>query len=203
MQVKEIDIFKVKDGFLKFEDKVAIEEPLQMYLSYGSGSNRMKKSIAITMRTPGDDAALIKGFLLTEGIINRFDDLIYVKQISQNQVIAELKPDVQFDISSLDRNFYMTSSCGVCGKASIDQIDRHTTFIAKQTFKVGKELIKSLANKLDQDQYAFIQTGGIHAAALFNLSGELMLLSEDVGRHNALDKLIGSLNGKINVDTSI
>lgn len=183
------------------EDVLAVEEPLEIQIAYGKGTARNRKSLAVTMRTPGNDTELALGFLFTEGIITNSIDVVQMRYVAgqldesaqENRLLVDLHPDLDFDIEKLNRHFYTASSCGICGKASIEMIQ--TTchyFLPKNTPKISAELFFSLPQKLDQQQTLFAQTGGIHAAALFDLNGNLQLLREDVGRHNALDKLIGA-----------
>ncbi len=185
-------------------DLVVVEEPLEIRLGYGSMDNRQQRSISVTMRTPTHDFELALGFLYSEGIIISYNQILSVKhcvdagkQATENIVRVELKPEVVFNSKSLQRNFYSTSSCGVCGKASIEAIDNLICDIPKQkleqyALKVSKEYIINLPKSLAQHQKVFEYTGGLHAAALFDDFGNIILLREDIGRHNALDKLIGN-----------
>lgn len=174
------------------EDLVAIEAPLEIHLQ--KESEISGKSVAVTMRTPGNDAELVLGFLFTEGILSDFNSIVSTSQLDENIVTVLVKDDTAINLSQSDRNFYTTSSCGVCGKASIDAIKVSSIFkLAGFSPKVKPELLFGLQEKLLEQQSTFAETGGIHAAALFNIGGELELLKEDVGRHNALDKLIGNL----------
>mgnify|MGYP000875106673 CR=1 FL=1 len=182
------------------EDVLAIEEPLEIRMTYGPSDKRITKNISVTMRTPGNDMELACGFLFTEGIIQSFSQIESIAHFNsllnpENIVVASIKPEVVFDLSKLDRNFYTTSSCGVCGKASINAVK--TTGAQHQNtdtdgLKVNSELIHQLPDILRKKQDVFESTGGLHASALFDTSGNLMMLCEDVGRHNALDKLIGA-----------
>lgn len=177
------------------EDVLATEEPLEIRLIYGP--TRTHKNLAVTMRTPGNDIELATGFLYTEGIISKQLDIVSCKQLNGNVLQAELGKSIALDLKSIDRNFYTTSSCGVCGKASIDAIKTECAIYDKvKPFTVSAETIYTLPEKLRGQQSAFEETGGIHAAALFDLAGNIIMVREDVGRHNALDKLIGAaLNG--------
>ena len=184
------------------EDILVVEEPLEIRLGYGPMDMRDEMNVSITMRTPGNDFELATGFLFTEGIIKSGEDILSIKYCTDHQkleqqyniVRVELKPTIDFDASGLSRNFYMTSACGICGKASIDAIGLHCEKReATNDLQVTKSIILSLSEQLKQKQTIFNNTGGIHAAALFDINGDLILTMEDVGRHNALDKLIGSL----------
>ncbi len=175
------------------QDQVAVEEPLQILLSATRHSPPVnRKNIAITMRTPGDDKALALGFLYSEGIIS-INNKINVKQEGDNQVLVEVIGKLEGDIGHLDRHFYATSSCGVCGKASLEAV--RAICIPEwpaKALKISKSVILSLPLKMATMQSTFNTTGGLHAVALFDNDGQLMDTKEDIGRHNALDKLIGS-----------
>ena len=203
LPVQSIQITKVNDLSSQIiDDIIVVEEPLEIRLGYGPMDMRDETNVSITMRTPGNDFELATGFLFTEGIIKSGDDILSIKYCTNHQkseqqyniVRVELKPHIEFEAAAFNRNFYMTSACGICGKASIDAIAVHCRMAnEKDSLTVEKRTIFSLAEKLKQKQTIFNNTGGIHAAALFKLDGELLLTMEDVGRHNALDKLIGSL----------
>jgi FdhD protein len=186
-------------------DLLAAEEPLEIRIGYGKNNQRFQKSISVTMRTPGNDFELALGFLFTEGIIDSYNQILSIKycnsigtnENNQNIVRVELLESVNFDFGKLQRNFYTTSSCGVCGKASIDAIKTTcNTPINLTEITVNQSIIKLLPNKLRSKQNVFEYTGGLHACALFDISGNLVLIREDVGRHNALDKLIGAIFSK-------
>lgn len=182
-------------------DLLAVEEPLEIRIGYGDEKNREQKSISVTMRTPGNDFELAIGFLFTEGIITgkkqiqsiRYCTEANTKTDQQNIVRVELNASVEIDFEKLQRNFYTTSSCGICGKASIDAIKTvRITYNDVDDLKLKANLIVRLPEVLSKQQLVFGHTGGLHACALFNMQGELLLMREDVGRHNALDKLIGA-----------
>jgi FdhD protein len=182
-------------------DALAIEEPLEIRLAFGAKHNRTVKNISVTMRTPGNDAELATGFLFTEGIISRRDDLASVNHCfiacaenKENVIQVELNETFTPQLQNTDRNFYTTSSCGVCGKGSIAAIKTVSSFHPDKDdyCTISQELLLQLPGRLRQHQTVFDATGGLHACALFSLNGELLLLREDVGRHNALDKLIGA-----------
>lgn len=177
----------------ELSDSVAIEEPLEIAITIKEAQPPIfKKNISITMRTPGDDADLALGFLFTEGILLASDQVDSIQQ-TDNWITIFLNTSKPIDLSKIERNFYTSSSCGVCGKSSIASIKTVCPIHKKNAFfQVEKDLIKSLPEKLRQHQNTFHNTGGLHAAGIFDLSGELIDLKEDVGRHNALDKLIGS-----------
>jgi FdhD protein len=182
-------------------DDVATEEPLEIRLGYSSDDGtRAETSISITMRTPGSDEELAVGFLFGEGIITRAGDVELVRPCGPpaangliNVVRVELAPEVRPDIKRLERHFYTTSSCGVCGKASLEAVAVHGRYkIAASGFAINSSVLGSLPNQLLSSQSVFGKTGGIHASGLFDAAGDIHAVREDVGRHNALDKLIGA-----------
>ncbi len=176
-------------------DVLAVEEPLEIKLAYCDARGAQLKNISVTMRTPGCDEELALGFLYTEGIIQSPAEVSAVTAPKENAVTITLKEGMAPAINNLERNFYTTSSCGVCGKASIDAINTICTPANDYPYDgltVNNELLCSLPGLLRSRQSVFDQTGGIHACALFDATGNLLLLREDVGRHNALDKLIGA-----------
>jgi FdhD protein len=198
-----IDIRKVRgDQRVSEADNVAIEEPLEIQLSFPAAEGAAAKSISITMRTPGDDAELAVGFLYTEGIIQAAEQVASVEHYGapdagsglRNIIRVALRPGVEVDIDRLQRHFYTTSSCGVCGKASLDAL-RVTgqVSLADKTATFCGDTIVGLPDKLAAEQQVFAKTGGLHAAAAFDQDGRILILKEDVGRHNALDKVIGAL----------
>lgn len=196
--ISEVKINKYSEGVItQSTDLLAVEEPLEIKILSGAANEKKEWDVSITMRTPGNDYELAVGFLFTEGIIKGKHDLDlnqakHASSISNNRIIVHCKEHVSIDASLLQRNFYTTSACGVCGKASIDALYTLTPkHLSQKDFLISKELIIQLPDLLQQQQKNFIQTGGIHAAALFDTAGKLLYLQEDVGRHNALDKLIG------------
>ena len=176
------------------EDELATEEPLQIQLQLNTSSGRINKNIAVTMRTPGNDQELAAGFLFTEGIISNKDQVSYILHASneENRIVVALKEGVTALLHNTQRNFYTTSSCGICGKTSIDAIKTIAVYNNEETaFPVAAGTFYLLQHQLIRQQEIFESTGGLHAAALFDLDGNFLTLKEDVGRHNALDKLIG------------
>jgi len=175
-----------------FSDLVVVEEPLEIRLVYGPGIDRKEMPLYVTMRTPGDDMALAKGFLITEGIVRTTDDIVDVTQRADNVIAVSLHPDFIFLPSTVERHFYTSSSCGICGKASIEMVRQVSPYrlIPGQPVISYKSLL-GMAETLIRAQPLFAATGGIHATALFNTSGDLLCTKEDIGRHNAMDKLIG------------
>jgi FdhD protein len=194
-------------------DSLAIEEPLEIQLNYGPPDSRETRSISVTMRTPGNEFDLAAGFLMTEGVIrdaNDIDQITYAGDSfnedtqspqamavpklgsKQNTVRVDLAAEVEVNLGSLQRNFYTTSSCGICGKASLLALHTVGPPRAANNFRVDAQLLYHLPESLRASQGVFDRTGGLHAVGLFDAAGELLALREDVGRHNAVDKLIGS-----------
>ncbi|MEA2464207.1 MAG: FdhD protein [Acidobacteriota bacterium] len=188
-----VDITRVTaDVREQAEDVVAVEEPLEIRAAWQVEGEPREQNISVTMRTPGDDFDLAVGFLFTEGLVRTGSDIESVRHWgSPNQVRVALKPHARIDASKLDRHFYTTSSCGVCGKTSIDAL-----YVVAQPLEVQAPLdpavVRGLPGTLQEAQTAFLATGGVHGAALFDRGGKLLRLREDVGRHNAVDKVIGS-----------
>lgn len=171
------------------EDVLAVEEPLEIRVATAHG----EMNISVTMRTPGDDFDLAAGFLFTEGLIHSCDDVESIRHWgSPNVVRVALRGGASIDASRLDRHFYTTSSCGVCGKTSIDAV-RVARERLPQSAPVDAARIHGLPDLLRERQSAFRATGGLHGAAIVRSSGELLCVREDIGRHNAVDKAIGSL----------
>jgi len=182
------------------DDVVSIEEPLEMTVRYKKNKEWLSDSISITMRTPKNDEDLIVGLLFCEGIINKKSEIEKVEFLGdkvgkfkiQNKIQITLNNGENLDIKHLRRNFLTNSSCGVCGKTSMDSLEIICkTKINKNYPKVKSSLITKIPNLLMQDQSEFSKTGGIHASALFDVNGTSLVIREDVGRHNALDKVIG------------
>ena len=198
---KSIPVFHATStGIESRQDVVAVEEPMEIRIVFGPEEKRKGKSLSITMRTPGNDFELAAGFLFTEGIITdrkqlggfEFCGPVAEGRSQGNIVRVELTAEVAVDIGKLQRHFYTTSSCGVCGKASLDALDAQgLTPIEANGASVTAAIIHGLPERLRSSQHVFDRTGGLHAAGLFDVSGELISIREDVGRHNALDKLIG------------
>ncbi len=181
-------------------DVVATEEPLGIRLGYSrADGSRAEEDVSITMRTPGRDEDLAVGFLFTEGIVRARDEIQGVvprgvpdERGLVNAVRVDLAPGVAVDFKRLERHFYTSSSCGVCGKASLEAVAVQGRFdTAAATLRLGAELLGALPAALAARQAVFEQTGGLHAAGLFDANGDIVAVREDVGRHNALDKLIG------------
>lgn len=173
-------------------DALATEEPLELRLLAGEA----RQSVAVTMRTPGADFELAAGFLYGEGVITHRDDvarITYCTEAEQlyNTVNVRLRRETLPELARLERHFTTTSACGVCGKASLESLELQACALPDMGLRVSAEVLTSLPDKLRNAQGVFDATGGLHAAALFTREGELLALREDVGRHNALDKLVG------------
>ncbi len=207
MKTHSIEILQFRAGHIQTViDDISGEEPLELRLQYGVSKQRKSKALSVTMRTPGDDFSLATGFLVSEGIVSARGDIhdirflppfIFENQTS-NVVEIELSPTTQFDLSRLQRNFYITSSCGVCGKSSLAAVQTAVPQNSTAPFKpILPGLICELPNQLKARQTIFHKTGGLHGAGLVEGDGRWISVFEDVGRHNAVDKLIGHqlLNG--------
>jgi FdhD protein len=199
------NILKYKSNNLSnIEDLVSIEEPLEISIKFKNEEIWIQKIISITMRTPGNDEDLVRGFLFNEKIIEKNNFIEKIESIGeyvgeyklQNKIVATLNDSENVDIDKIKRNFLTNSSCGVCGKTSLDSLEiikKDKTL--KSLPKISKEIIIKSPATLRDNQSEFSKTGGIHASGLFSSNGEIISLREDVGRHNALDKVIGhSLN---------
>ena len=170
-------------------DSLALEEPLELLVR----RNGVTEPVSITMRSPGDDAALAVGFLHGEGVVRQRQHVVDI-EVDSGKVIVGLSDSCSFDIDQLKRHFYATSSCGVCGRASIEAITANEPpEIDRDVPEVSSDMLGSLADRLKSVQETFEKTGGLHAAALFHSDGSLHLVCEDVGRHNAVDKVVGHL----------
>lgn len=175
------------------EDLLAVEEPLEIRIIYGAANERQQKNISVTMCTPGNDRELATGFLFTEGIISGKEDILNCTSSGENIVTVELRPGISFDPQKIERHFYTSSSCGVCGKSSIAAVKNvFKNKPAKDNIRISASVFTALPGSLRKQQEVFEHTGGLHASALFDTTGRLLLTREDVGRHNALDKLVGA-----------
>ena len=197
----KVRVGRMRDGrFATRGDSVAVEEPLEVRLEVPDGGGVREHPVSVTMRTPGDDFELAAGFLFTEGVVSdpgAFGDVRYCRSVEPqefNVVTASLRDRAAFDASSLTRNFYVTSSCGVCGKASLEAVEvMGCAPVADGTLALAGSEVRSLPDRLRAAQRVFERTGGIHAAGLFDAAGEVTMVREDVGRHNAVDKVVGAL----------
>lgn len=192
-----VPVTRVAEERVREQDFVAVEEPLQIRLN---GSD-----LAITMRTPGNDAELAIGFLHSEGMLAGRDSVAGI-ELGDNSISITLTAEAAPDVSAQTRHFYLTSSCGVCGKASVDAlVAAGCAAPPRDTPKISRAVLQSLPGVLRSSQAVFDRTGGLHAAGLFDARGKLQLVREDVGRHNAVDKLIGRslLDGRVPLHDSI
>src|SRR6202048_4530065 len=197
---------------LTASDRLATEEPLEIQLCYGSATDRATKSISVTMRTQGNDSDLPAASFMTEGVLKDPADIrsleyatprddspltaggeqqgILPRLPGRNRVVVQLSPDVKVSLATLERNFYTTSSCGVCGKASLLALHTVCPPRTANTFFISASTLYALPDRLLRAQGLFNRTGGLHGAGLFDSQGKLLAVHEDVGRHNAVDKLI-------------
>ncbi len=193
---KKAKIWVVENhNFVTHLDQLATEEPLEIRLTLP------QQTIAVTMRTPGEDFDLAAGFLYSEGVIKNREDIAKISycidreidgEQQQNIVNVTLNSELNPNLKTLERHFFTTSACGVCGKVSIESLQIKGFSAIPLGLEVSTEIIYSLPDKLNTAQRVFKSTGGLHAVGLFDTQGKLLKLREDVGRHNALDKLIGS-----------
>lgn len=204
IRMKKVSVNELLD----VDDELAVEEPLEINIRYDSMGIPVQKCISITMRTPGNDEELGVGFLFTEGIIQRREEVSEVSPIpfADNKVLITLSNNKQPLLQNAERNFYTTSSCGVCGKSGIDAI-RTVSLYKNDADEICLQasLFYRLDEVLRKQQAVFESTGGLHASALFDLDGNFMMLREDVGRHNALDKVVGAafLNDQLPLSNAI
>jgi FdhD protein len=177
-------IRRKQDGSLEyFRDDLTIEEPLEIRIG--------RKTLATTMRTPGHDEELAAGFLLSEAIVHDRNAIAEISSDRANQVVVSLAEGVKLKLNSAQRFGTISSSCGLCGKTSIDEIRQNFPAIGSATVRIEIETLLSLPEKLRKGQCDFARTGGIHAAGIFDLNGAAKIVREDIGRHNAVDKVIG------------
>ena len=164
-------------------DTVAVEDPLEIRLG--------DTPLAVVMRTPGDDDDLVRGFFLTEGILVDPGEIDAIERHDRSRLSVHLREGIEVDAGQFQRNMFASSSCGVCGKASIEQVRLFAR--PARPWTIAKSVVTSLTDSLRPHQRTFDETGGLHAAGLFDLSGEVLVVREDVGRHNAVDKVIGAV----------
>ena len=194
-------VLKFKSKVLnEFDDQISIEEPLEIILKYKDKKTWVEKTISITMRTPGHDEDLVRGFLFNERVVEQINHIDNIELVGdpvgqyklKNKAVATINNLENIDIDKIKRNFLTNSSCGVCGKTSLDSLEIiKKDKILRSVPKINHEIIMKSPLMLRQNQSEFAKTGGIHASGLFDKKGNVIALREDVGRHNALDKLIG------------
>lgn len=199
--VGNFKVLKVnKSNSVEVDDLIVTEEPLQIRLQFFQNNEWIEKPISITMRTPGNDFELVLGFLHNESIINSAKDILQIKYCKTvkpeeegNVIVVKLSPEMSFDMTHLNRYFFTNSSCGVCGKTAIDAVSNNCKNTHQHSqLKIDMKTVWRLNDLLAPEQTIFNYTGGIHASALFTAHGEFEVVKEDVGRHNALDKVIGN-----------
>ena len=192
--IVQVDTSKVTgDKFSCVKDTLSVEEPLEIRVTADIDSNRLTQPVSVTMRTPGNDADLAAGFLFTEGIINSFEDIEGMDLSLCNAVEVTIKRGVAVNPKVFERHSFVASSCGVCGKKSIDAVKIRRNYKVDENLPtLSTAVLHALAQTLRKAQAEFDSTGGIHASGLFDTDGNLIVIREDVGRHNALDKVIGS-----------
>ena len=205
-------VTKLKNNNIEeVKDSVSVEEPLEMILRFETNGKWKNENISITMRTPGNDEDLISGFLFNERIIENFSDIEKIEKQGdevgdyniQNKIIATIKNTKNIDIGKLKRNFITNSSCGVCGKTSLDTVEILKNDKMSLSYpKISEKIILKSPELLVSKQSEFSKTGGIHASSLITDQGEVLATREDVGRHNALDKLIGHVHKNKVIDNS-
>ena len=184
----------------EIDDSISIEEPLEITIKFKNKETWTENTISITMRTPGNDEDLVRGFLFNERIIEKIEYIDKIENVGENvgqynlknKIIATINNSENVDIDKIKRNFLTNSSCGVCGKTSLDSLEIiKKDKIVKSLPKINHEIIMKSPTTLRENQTEFSKTGGIHASGLFSDKGDVVAIKEDVGRHNALDKLIG------------
>ena len=204
------NVIKLKENKIEeIKDHVSVEEPLEMSLKFKKNGKWQMENLSITMRTPGNDEDLITGFLYNERIIENFSDIENIEKEGekvgdfniQNKIVATINNIKNIDIGKIKRNFITNSSCGVCGKTSLETVE----VIKKDKLdisypKIQKKIILKSPELLSNEQSEFSKTGGIHASSLIDKNGKVIATREDVGRHNALDKLIGHSHKKKIID---
>ena len=205
-------VTKLKNNNIEeVKDSISVEEPLEMILRFEKNGKWKNENISITMRTPGNDEDLISGFLFNERIIENFSDIEKIEKQGdevgdyniQNKIIATIKNTKNIDIGKLKRNFITNSSCGVCGKTSLDTVEILKNDKMSLSYpKISEKIILKSPELLVSKQSEFSKTGGIHASSLITDQGEVLATREDVGRHNALDKLIGHVHKNKIIDNS-
>ena len=197
--LSRVRVSKLVDGrMIDRKDVVAVEEPLEIRVEFTRDGAWETTAVSVTMRTPGDDFELTAGFLFGEGLVRDREDIAEIsycqddEKQNYNIVVVKLRPGTFFDVDALSRNFYVSSSCGVCGKGSLEAVEvRGCEQIPDEGLRLDPAILSGLPEKLRAQQGLFDHTGGIHAAGRFDEAGELVSVREDVGRHNAVDKVVG------------
>ena len=192
-EIEDVVITQIRRGeAFALNDLLAVEEPLEMRLVYRDSTGEvLRRSVAVTMRTPGKDSALVRGFFISEKIIGA-EDIVRIEE-GENIVTVFTKDRAQVEVSKLSRNFFMTSSCGVCGKATLEDLKIGGFKKIVHTKKINIGIVLAIPPRSLERQKVFQKTGGLHAASAYTYDGQFIAIAEDVGRHNAFDKLIGAL----------
>lgn len=208
-----VEVERIRGGTARVrKDRVAVEEPLEIRVEVRTGPTPRTLPVSVTMRTPGDDFELAAGFLFTEGVVSGREEIAELSYCRDgepqeyNVIVARLRPGATLDPVRLQRNFLATSSCGVCGKASLEAVElRGCSPLPEAGLRVSGPVLSALPGSLAERQAVFRETGGLHAAGLFSADGSLRTLREDVGRHNAVDKVVGRelLEGRLPLDDAV
>jgi FdhD protein len=207
--VRHFDVKRVSQNQAeRIIDIVAAEEPLGIRIAYWFKESQQTESLALTMRTPGHDRELAAGLLLSEGIVRRREDIVEIRPLGtdpSNEVVVALAPSVEVETWRLNRNTFINASCGICGKRSREALASELPENPPDELRITAGIVERVAESLGKLQSGFAQTGGLHAAALANAAGEIEQVFEDIGRHNALDKLLGwsLLKGRVPLSANI
>jgi FdhD protein len=205
--IREIEIARSGAGaYAVAHDLLAVEEPLEIRVEWTDGAEQRVATVAVTMRTPGNDLELAAGFLFTEGLVSAREQIVSLRSCRAGSARVVLAPGLRVDLARLERHSFTSSSCGMCGKTSASALRTISCYPLRAAEPVVEDaLVRALPERLRRAQPAFDATGGLHASALFDLDGHLVTLREDVGRHNALDKVIGAelLAGRLPADERI
>jgi FdhD protein len=205
--VREVEVTRSEYAESHFAlDVLAVEEPLEIRVEWTDDVRARVATVAVTMRTPGDDAELAAGFLFSEGIVRDRDRIADIRSCRAGSIRVVIAGAASIDVTRLERHSYTSSSCGLCGKTSLAALRTASRFVPDAALpRVDAGLIRALPASLRAAQRAFDVTGGLHASALFDLDGHLVTVREDVGRHNALDKVIGTewLAGRVPLDERV
>jgi FdhD protein len=207
--VRRFDVKRVSQNQAeRIIDTVAAEEPLGIRIAYWFKESQQTESLALTMRTPGHDRELAAGLLLSEGIVRRREDIVEIRPLGtdpSNEVVVALAPSVEVETWRLNRNTFINASCGICGKRSREALASELPENPPDELRITAGIVERVAESLGKLQSGFAQTGGLHAAALANAAGEIEQVFEDIGRHNALDKLLGwsLLKGRVPLSANI
>jgi FdhD protein len=194
--VQQVDVTRIEGGTARSTlDSIAVEEPLEIRIQYWFKDLQRTENLALTMRTPGDDRELALGFLFAEGVVRSREDVLETRALGpgdSNELLVSLRASVDVEMWRMARTTLVSSSCGVCGKRSVAALEENLPAMQEDGFAIAAHAVHCLPNLVRERQRGFAQTGGLHAAGLVDKDGKLCALYEDIGRHNALDKLIGA-----------